>query len=82
MSEKFNEFENYYIVDSMPLEVTKLSRSYRISICKETFYTSPDRGYCASQKMHYYGYKLHAVCSVDGVIKSADISKASMIYTI
>ena len=78
MSEKFNEFENYYIVDSMPLEVTKLSRSYRISICKETFYTSPDRGYCASQKMHYYGYKLHAVCSVDGVIKSADISKASV----
>lgn len=50
MSEKFNEFENYYIVDSMPLEVTKLSRSYRSSICKETFYTSPDRGYCASQK--------------------------------
>jgi len=27
MTEKFYEFENYFIVDSMPLEVCKLSRS-------------------------------------------------------
>jgi len=25
--------------------------------------------------MHYYGYKIHAVCSIDGVFKSFDISK-------
>ena len=77
MSNQFNEFENYFIVDSMPLEVTKLSRSNRSSICKESFYSSPNRGYCASQKMHYYGYKLHAVCSAEGVFKSMDISQAS-----
>jgi len=28
--------------------------------------------------MYYYGYKLHAVCPVNGVIKSLDISKASV----
>ena len=78
LSDKFNEFENYYIVDSMPLEVTKLARSSRSKICKEDFYTSPNFGFCASQNMRYYGYKIHAVCSVEGVFKSFDISKASV----
>jgi hypothetical protein len=78
LSLKFNEYENYFIVDSMPLDVTKLSRSSRSRICKEVFDTAPNRGYCASQKMHYYGYKIHAVCSVDGVFKSFDLSKASV----
>lgn len=78
LSLKFNEFENYFIVDSMPLEVAKLSRSSRSKICKESFYSAPNKGYCASQKMTYYGYKIHAVCSVEGVFKSFDISKASV----
>ncbi len=62
----------------MPLEVVKLLRNSWSNICKESFHTSPDKGYCASQKMHYYGYKLHAICSIDGVFKSFDISKASV----
>lgn len=69
---------DYYIVDSMPLEVCKLSRSSRTSICKEDYQTSPDKGYCASQKMYYYGYKLHSVCTVDGVLTDFDLSKASV----
>lgn len=28
--------------------------------------------------MAYYGYKIHAVCSINGVFKSFDISKASI----
>ena len=78
LSEKFNEFEEYFIVDSMPLEACKLSRSTRSKICKESFYSSPDKGFCASQQMYFYGYKLHATCSVQGVFKSIDISKASV----
>ena len=78
LSEKFNQFEDYFIVDSMPLEACKLSRSSRSKICKESFYSSPDRGFCASQQLYFYGYKLHAVCSVQGVFKSVDISKASV----
>ncbi|WP_416411050.1 hypothetical protein [Empedobacter falsenii] len=54
----------------MPLEVCKLSRSSRSKICRETDYAIPNKGYCASQKMHYYGYKLHAVCSAEGVFQS------------
>jgi len=78
LSEKFNEFEDYYIVDSMPLEVTKLSRSSRSTICKEYYETAPNKGFCASQNMTYYGYKIHAVCSINGVFKSFDITKASV----
>ncbi len=78
LCEKLIEFENYFVVDSMPLEVVKLSRSARSKICKEDFYSSPNRGFCASQNMHFYGYKIHAVCSVEGVFKSFDISKASV----
>jgi len=77
-SNKFNEFEQYYIVDSMPLEACKLSRGGRSRICKEEIFSSPNFGYCASQKMSFYGYKIHAVCSVQGVFKSYDISKASV----
>jgi hypothetical protein len=78
LSERFNEFEDYYIVDSMPLEVTKLSRSGRSTICKESYDTAPNKGFCVSQNMTYYGYKIHAVCSLNGVFKSFDISKASV----
>ena len=78
LSDRFNEFEEYFIVDSMPLEVAKLSRSNRSRICKESYYSAPNKGYCASQKTHYYGYKLHAVCSANGIFKSIDLSKASV----
>lgn len=78
LAEKFNGSEKYFVVDSMPLEVCKLSRSSRSRICKEIDYALPNRGYCASQKMHYYGYKLHAVCSAEGVFQSLDISPASV----
>ena len=74
----FNEFEDCFIVDSMPLEVCKLSRSSRSTICKDNDYCFPDKGYCASQGSRYYGYKLHAVCSVSGIFQSIDVSPASV----
>ncbi|MCI2230336.1 IS982 family transposase [Polaribacter sp. MSW13] len=78
IASKFNEFEEYFIVDSMPLEVCKLSRSLRSKICKDYSYCYPDKGYCASQGLSYYGYKLHTVCSVNGVFQSVDLSPASV----
>ena len=78
MVEKFNEFENYFVVDSMPLEVCKISRSFRSKICKDVDYAYPNKGFCASQNLHFYGYKLHAVCSISSVFQSFDISPASV----
>ena len=33
MAEKFNEFEYYFVIDSMPLEVCKIARFFRSKIC-------------------------------------------------
>lgn len=45
LSEVFNEFENYFVVDSMPLEVCKISRSNRSKVCKDVEFSFPDRGF-------------------------------------
>ena len=78
MVDKFNELESYFVVDSMPLEVCKISRSARSKICKDVDYAMPNKGFCASQNLHFYGYKLHAVCSIGGVFQSFDLSPASV----
>ena len=70
--------QDFYIVDRMPLEVCTLSRSSRSSICKEEYASAPDKGYCASQSINYYGYKLHAVCTIDGVFTDFDLTGASI----
>lgn len=74
----FNEYEDYFVVDSMPLEICKNARANRSSICKEQEYCYPDKGFCASQNIYYYGYKLHGVCSLSGVFESVDITPASV----
>ncbi len=53
LASHLNEFENYFVVYSMQLEVCKLSRSSRSKICKETVYASPGKGYFAAQNSHY-----------------------------
>jgi len=78
MAEKFNGFENYFVIDSMPLEVCKMARSSRSKICKEAHYAVPNKGFCASQNLHFYGYKLHAICTINGVFQSFDLSPASV----
>jgi hypothetical protein len=78
MVEEFNQFENYFVVDSMPLEVCKLSRASLSKICKEQNFAQPNKGYCASQSLHFYGYKLHAVCSIGGIFQNFDLSPASV----
>ena len=45
---------------------------------KNNFEKAPSIGYCASQGIYYYGYKLHAVCGLSGVIHSFDLTKASV----
>jgi len=75
---KFTEFETCFVVDSMPLEICKFSRHNRIKICKDEFETAPSKGFCASQKSWFYGYKLHGVCSITGVFHSLDITKAEV----
>ncbi|RKR80797.1 DDE family transposase [Mucilaginibacter gracilis] len=76
--QKLNAVQDCFIVDSMPLEVCKNARAARSKICKEQEYAFPNHGFCAAQSSRYYGYKLHAVCSVDGVFENFDLSPASV----
>lgn len=78
LASRFLEFEDYFIVDSMPLEICKFSRHRRIKICKNEFETAPSKGFCASQNNWFYGYKLHGVCSINGIFHSLDITKAEV----
>lgn len=78
LADCFNNSEDYFIVDSMPLEVCKISRASRSRICKEHEGSFPDKGFCASQGMYYYGYKLHGVCSIEGIFHSIDLTPASI----
>ena len=47
-------------------------------ISRRQFNDRRDFGFCASQNTYYFGYKLHAVCGLSGVIHSYDLSKASV----
>lgn len=77
MAQQISPDSELYIVDSMPLEVCKFSRAKRSKVCSESEESSSDYGFCAAQNLSYFGYKLHAVCTPEGVIKMFDISKAS-----
>ncbi len=78
MSERLNRQADVFAIDSMPLEICKISREQRNKMGKESAHHSPDKGYCASQKKYFYGYKLHSVCSAAGVIQSLDLTRASV----
>lgn len=75
-------YEDLYILDSMPLEVCKLTRAKRSTIRSENYSTAPNYGYCASHNTYYYGYKLHGMCSLSGVVTSVDISILIVLYLV
>lgn len=78
MAARLNEHVDVFAIDTMPLDICKISRVQRNKMGKESVHHSPDKGYCASQKKYFYGYKLHSVCSASGVIESLDLTKASV----
>lgn len=78
IAQPFNEFEDVFIVDSIPIPIVQLAREKRSKICKDNFETAPDKGYSAVSKSYYYGYKLHLSTTLNGTFMSMDISKASV----
>jgi hypothetical protein len=78
LARAFNEFEDAFIIDSMPLEICKNARATRSKICRDIEYAQTTKGYCAAQKSYYFGYKLHGICSLSGVFQSIDITPASV----
>lgn len=70
--------EDVFSIDSKPVKVCQNARAKRCSMGKGDYERAPQWGYCASQGIHYYGYKLHAVCGISGVIHSYDMTAANV----
>nr|WP_278785815.1 IS982 family transposase [Prevotella histicola] len=76
---KMDDAEKLFFVDSKPIEFCRVARGKRCRMGRTgDFSKAPDFGYCASQNTYYFGYKLHALCGLTGVIHSYDLSKASV----
>lgn len=79
MAEVIDKDNATFCVDSTPYRVCRNARAQRCKIGKKNGDPiSPNFGFCASQKMYYYGFKLHAVCGLSGVIHDFQISPASV----
>ena len=65
---------DYYIVDSFPLEVCKFGRSH---FCRSFKSDGANYGKCPSKKETYFGFKVHALITLDGFITAFDITPAS-----
>ena len=70
--------EDIFSIDSKPIPVCRKVRAKRCKLGKTDYITAPDFGYCASQRCYYWGYKLHVLCGVNGIIHSYDMTKASV----
>ncbi len=71
MAMKMDGAEEQFFVDSKPIQVCRVARGQRCQMGRTGDYSlAPDFGFCASQNTYYYGYKLHAMCGLNGVIHS------------
>ena len=62
-----------FIIDSMPLPVCKRVRASRCQKVRGRAYC----GYCASKREKFFGWKLHLVCTPDGLPVAFDIVPAA-----
>lgn len=66
--------DKYFVVDSFPLAVCKFGRA---RYCRAFRGQGADYGRCPSKKETYFGYKVHALITLEGYITSFDVTPAS-----
>jgi hypothetical protein len=62
-----------FIIDSMPLPVCKRARASRCKKVRGKAFW----GYCAAKKEKFFGWRLHLICSPEGIPVSLDLLPAS-----
>lgn len=70
-----DESDSIRLIDSIPIEICRYSRAKNCRILKDSEQSAPTFGYGATQQRHYFGYKLHCVCSASGIIHRYDLSQ-------
>lgn len=79
MAKEMDGGEDYFCIDSKPIEVCRVARGKRCKMGRDgDFAKAPNFGYCTFQGSYFFGYKLHVLCGLSGVIHSYDLSKASV----
>ena len=78
IADKMDGAEEFFCIDSKPIEVCRLARASSCTMGATNYSSAPAIGYCASHNMYYFGYKLHAVCGLSGVIHSYDMTPANV----
>lgn len=64
----------YFVIDSFPLAVCKFGRA---RYCRSFRSYGADYGKCPSKKETYFGYKVHALITLEGYITGFEITPAS-----
>ena len=64
----------YFVIDSFPLAVCKFGRA---RYCRSFRGYGADYGRCPSKKETYFGYKVHAMITLEGYITTFEITPAS-----
>jgi hypothetical protein len=72
MAEIYTHGETF-IIDSMPLPVCKRARARRCKKVRGKAFC----GYCAAKKEKFFGWRLHLICTPDGIPVSFDLLPAS-----
>lgn len=67
-----------FIVDSIPIPICQNPRISRSKICRDDPDILPQRGYHASHKTHYFGFKMQLVLSKTGVPVSLGLTPANI----
>ena len=62
-----------FIIDSMPLPVCKRARASRCKKVRGKAYC----GYCAAKQEKFFGWRLHLICSAEGIPVSFDLLPAA-----
>ena len=68
-------YSRYFVIDSFPLPVCKFGR---VHFCKTFRGYGADYGKCSSKKETYFGYKVHALITLEGFITDFEITPASV----
>ena len=68
-------YSRYFVIDSFPLPVCNFGRAH---FCKTFRGYGADYGKCSSKKETYFGYKVHALITLEGFITDFEITPASV----
>ena len=65
----------YFVIDSFPLPVCKFGRA---RYCRSFRVNGANYGKCPSKKETYFGFKVHALITIEGYITAFEITPASV----